>query len=181
MEKLKTPSVMMIFRITLIIMASIDIMGQSPSSIPIKAAFIIGLVILHLNDIYRNYYQLYKKNRIIYYISMSVSIIAIGLYVIQFDNIPLNIYFIFPIVEIFIYLPTIQIGLVILHIFMFVIGMFALKAGIQQALIPYFALMALIYLVRSNSREREKGNLLNAELMKANTKLKEITIFPHSR
>ncbi|WP_423802233.1 sensor histidine kinase [Neobacillus sp. SAB-20_R2A] len=176
MEKHKTPSVMMIFRIILIIMASIDIMGQSPSSIPIKAAFIIGLVILHLNDIYRNYYQLYEKNRIIYYISMSVSIIAIGLYVIQFDNIPLNIYFIFPIVEIFIYRPTIQIGLVILHIFMFVIGMFALKAGIQQALIPYLALMALIYLVRSNSREREKGNLLNAELMEANAKLKEITI-----
>jgi signal transduction histidine kinase len=107
---------------------------------------------------------------------MIVSIVGTGLYLIRFDSLPLNFYFVFPIVEIFLYRPWIQIGLLILHVFVFLSVMFVLKAGVQKALFPYLAMVVLIYLFRSNSREKERGNLLNAELIEANAKLKEITI-----
>lgn len=172
----KPPILIMIFRIILIVTTSIDIILRPELTIMLKTGFIFGMILLHLNDHFRNVYQLFEKNRILYTISMVASIVGTGLYLIRFDSLPLNFYFVFPIVEIFLYRPWIQIGLLILHVFVFVTVMIILKAGVQQALFPYLAMLLLIYLFRSNSREREKGNLLNVELMEANAKLKEITI-----
>ncbi|RID82404.1 histidine kinase [Peribacillus asahii] len=172
----KPPILIMIFRIILIVTTSIDIILRPQLAILLKAAFIFGIILLHMNDHFRNRYQLFESNRMLYYISMVASIVGTGLYLIQFDSLPLNFYFVFPIVEIFLYRPWIQIGLLIFHVFVFVTVMFVLKEGVQQALFPYLAMLLLIYLFRSSSREKEKGNLLNAELMEANIKLKEITI-----
>ncbi|HEY2421038.1 MAG TPA: sensor histidine kinase [Neobacillus sp.] len=176
MTKHKPPMIMIIFRIILIVSTSIDIILRPQIPDMLKATFIFGIILLHMNDHLRNRYQFFENNRIIYYISMMASIVGTGLYLIRFDSLPLNFYFVFPIVEIFLYRPLIQIGLLILHIFVFLIAMFFLKAGVQEALFPYLSMLLLIYLFRSNSREKEKGNLLNAELMEANAKLKEITI-----
>ncbi|MCM3569793.1 sensor histidine kinase [Neobacillus mesonae] len=176
MNKHKPPKILVIFRIILIVTISIDISLRPQIPIMLKAAFVFGIILLHVNDHLRNRYQLFENHRIIYYVSMTASIIGTGLYLIRFDSLPINFYFIFPIVEIFLYRPRIQIGMLILHLFVFITAVFVLKAGIQEALFPYLAMLLLIYLFRSNSREREKGNLLNAELMEANAKLKEITI-----
>ncbi|WHY85854.1 sensor histidine kinase [Neobacillus novalis] len=176
MTKHKPPMLMMIFRIILIVTTSIDIILRPQLAIILKAAFIFGILLLHLNDHLRNRFQFFENNRMIYYLSMMTSIVGTGLYLIRFDSLPLNFYFVFPIVEIFLYRPWIQIGLLILHVFVFLGAMFVLKAGVQEALFPYLAMLLLIYLFRSNSREKEKGNLLNAELMEAHAKLKEITI-----
>ncbi|ETI68334.1 sensor histidine kinase [Neobacillus vireti] len=176
MTKHKPPMIILMFRIILIVTTSIDILLRPQIAIMLKAAFIFGFILLHLNDHLRNRYQLFENNRKIYYLSMMGSIVGTGLYLIRFDSLPLNFYFVFPIVEIFLYRPWIQSGLLILHVFVFLSVMFVLKAGVQQALFPYLAMLLLIYLFRSNSREKEKGNLLNAELMEANAKLKEITI-----
>ncbi|ETI68350.1 sensor histidine kinase [Neobacillus vireti] len=176
MTKHKPPMVIMIFRIILIVTTSIDIILRPQIPLMLKVAFIFGIILLHMNDHLRNRYQFFENNRILYYISMMASIVGTGLYLIRFDSLPLNFYFVFPIVEIVLYRPWIQIGLLIFHVFVFLSVMFVLKAGVQEALLPYLAMLLLIYLFRSNSREKEKGNLLNAELMEANAKLKEITI-----
>ncbi|NRD76855.1 sensor histidine kinase [Bacillus sp. BRMEA1] len=176
MKRQNTIKIMVIFRLILILTASFDIMMRPYFSLPVKAVCIAGVIILHVNDYIRNYFQLFERNRIIYYISMAVGIIGSGLYLLPFDNIALNLYFIFPIVEIFLYRPTIQVGLLILHILVFLFDMVVLKEGIEKGLFPYVALLAMVYLFRINSREKEKGNLLNVELMEANAKLKEITI-----
>ncbi|MFK9093949.1 hypothetical protein [Bacillus salipaludis] len=86
MTKHKTPMIMVYFRGILIVTISIDIMMRPHISIALKIVFIIGVMLLHLNDHWRNRYQLFEKNRIIYYISMTISIVGTGLYLIQFDN-----------------------------------------------------------------------------------------------
>jgi len=176
MAKHEPPKIMIIFRIILILAASFDIISRPHFPLAAKVGFVIGILLLHLNDYGRNVYQLARQNRILYYLSMITSIVGTGWYLIAFDNLPLNIYFVFPLVEIFLYRPRIEIGLLLFHIAVFLSVMFVLEAGVQSALFPYLALIALIYLFRSNSREKEKGNLLNAELIEANAKLKEITI-----
>lgn len=176
LRKLTPPMLIMSFRIILFVTISIDIMLRPHIAIMLKAAFMFGMILLHLNDLLRNRYRFFEGKRILYYISMTVSIVGIGLYLIRFDSLPLNVYFVFPLVEVFLYRARIQMGLLILHVFVFLGGMLVVKASIQEALFPYLAMLLLIYLFRSNSREKEKGVLLNAELTAAHSKLKEITI-----
>lgn len=174
--KLQTTNIMIVFRIILIVTTSADILMRPQVSAMMKTALILGFIGLHLNDYIRNSVQFFERNRIPYVVSMIISIVGIGLYLFRFDTVPLNIYFIFPVVEIFLFHSRIQMGLLIFHVIVYIIGMFLLHEPVQKALLPYFALIATIYLFRSISKEKEKGNLLHAELIEANAKLKEITI-----
>lgn len=95
LTKHKPPMLMMIFRIILIVTTSIDIILRPQLAIILKAAFIFGILLLHLNDHLRNRFQFFENNRMIYYLSMMTSIVGTGLYLIRFDSLPLNFYFVF--------------------------------------------------------------------------------------
>jgi signal transduction histidine kinase len=51
-----------------------------------------------------------------------------------------------------------------------------LNADVTNSLFAYLAMLLLVYLFRTNSLQKKKGESLNVELSEANAKLKEITI-----
>lgn len=114
---------------------------------------------------------------------MATSITGIGLYIYQFDSFATSIYYVFPVVEIFVSSSAIQVSMLIVHVLVYLCTIYALKVDIKEALLPYISMLLIVYLFRGNNLEKEKGKLLNAQLLEANSKLltyskdiKELTI-----
>ncbi|WP_222708674.1 sensor histidine kinase [Paenibacillus sp. N3.4] len=158
------------------ILISFDIVMRTHLSAGMKAVYIVGIFVLQTNDYCRNTYPLFRRNRMLYYVSMAAGIAATGFYLIQFDSLAISIYYIFPVVEIFLTCSTIQIGMLIFHAMVFLFTMYTLKANPENALFSYLSMFVLVFMFRVHSDERKKGQLLTTELVAANAKLKEITI-----
>lgn len=160
--------------ITLVIAYGIWTHSDLPSGE--SAAFIAGILALQANDIWRNQSRLYHRHKLLYYGSMAASIVGTGWCLTQFDYLAINVYFVFPVVEMFMTGSAIQIGLLIFHVFVFLWTMYALKASPQNALLSYAATLFLVFLFRAHSMEKRRGRQLNAELTEAQAKLREAAV-----
>jgi signal transduction histidine kinase len=153
-----------------------EIVVQSSLSSGMKAFCIAGIVLMQINDVIRYRKRLSRRHRLLYMISMVINIAAIGVYMELFNSVAASIYYTFPIVEIFLIGRRIQIGIVAFHVLVYLTAVYVSKTDVQNAVISYLATLLVVYLFREISLEREKGQLLNAELAEAHAKLKEITI-----
>ncbi|MCL6459730.1 MAG: sensor histidine kinase, partial [Gorillibacterium sp.] len=168
---------LLVLRVFILIIILFEIVMRSHFSVEVKALFIVGILIIQANDFCRyRFPSFFAENRRVHDASIVASIAGIGLYMIQFDNLGTEIYFVFPIVELFLYSSKIKISLLVFHVMVFLSTMYALKTNIEASLFSYSAMLLLVYLFRSNSLQKKKGDLLNVELLEANAKLKEITI-----
>ncbi|MBM7650914.1 sensor histidine kinase [Neobacillus cucumis] len=172
----KSGKMLWAFKTVLILSIFYDIVTRDGLSVEMKAAWITGILLMQANDFFRTRYRLWNRNRLLYTVSMLVNIALIGIYMVMFDNAATSVYYVFPLAEIFLSGGSIPKGIVSIHVLVYLAGMIAAKADVQTSLISYIAIFMLVYLFRAVSLEREKGQLLNAELVEAHAKLKEITI-----
>lgn len=159
-----------VFYILFGILTSLDL------SIGMKAVSIVGILLMQGNDFARMQYRLSERHRVLYILSMVINIAAIGIYMVLFDSVATGIYYVFPIAEIFLSRRSIQTGIVVFHVLVYLASMYALNADVQDSLMTYFATLLLVYLFRGIGLEREKRELLDAELAEAHAKLKENAI-----
>jgi signal transduction histidine kinase len=164
------------FKAVIVFLILYEIVTRESLSAKMKAIFIAGILLMQANDFFRNQYRLSERHRVLYTVSMVVNIAAIGVYMVLFDSVATSIYYVFPIVEIFLSGRSILNGTVAIHFLVYLAAMYVSKADVQNSLMSYFAMLLLVYLFRGISLEKEKGQLLNAELAEAHAKLKEITI-----
>ena len=176
MIKDKPLFLLLLFRIVIVLFVAVDVVTRYELSTVVKAATIAGILAIQANDFGRATLPFFKRKRSWYALSMVASIIGIGLYMIFFDNPAVDLYYFFPLAEIFLYSTRLEVGLVIVHILVFLTAMIMLKASVVSSVIPYMAMLMLVYLFRNNSLQRKKNVTLSAELLEANAKLKEITI-----
>jgi signal transduction histidine kinase len=176
MANSKSGKMVWAFKAVIVLSILYEIVNQESLSAEMKAVWITGILLIQANDFFRTYFHLLERYRILYTASMVVNIAVIGIYMVLFDSTVTGIYYVFPLVEIFLSGQSLQKGIVAFHVLVYLAGMVMAKADVQQSLIPYMAMLLLVYLFRAISLEREKGQLLNAELAEAHAKLKEITI-----
>jgi signal transduction histidine kinase len=164
------------FKAVIVISILYEIVTRESLSTEMKAVWVTGMLLMQANDFFRSHYRLLERNRILYTVSMVVNIGVVGFYMVLFDSPATGVYYVFPLVEIFLTGRQVQTGIVAFHVLVYLVGMVLAKADVQKSLIPYMAMLLLVYLFRAISLEREKGQFLNAELVEAHAKLKEITI-----
>jgi signal transduction histidine kinase len=168
---------MLAFRVAILLLVLYEILMQPHLSAEVRAAYIAGILLIQVNDYLRvQLYLFFRINRMLYYGSMAASIAGIGFYMVQFDSLATNVYFIFPVIEMFLYSSKIQPGVLALHMAVFTYTLIQLNADVTNSLFAYLAMLLLVYLFRTNSLQKKKGESLNVELSEANAKLKEITI-----
>lgn len=142
----------------------------------LKAVYLAGLMIMLANDFIRRKNRALSRYRYLNSFSMVINIAAIGFYLVLFNSVATSIYYIFPIVEVFLISSRVRIGIVAVHIFVYLVAMYIMKADVSSSLISYSATLLLVFLFRGVSLERGKRLLLSAELVETHAKLKEITI-----
>ncbi len=144
------------FKVVISFLILYEIVAREGFSTEMKAVWITGILLLQANDFFRNHYRLWECYRILYTVSMVVNIAVIGIYMVLFDSPATGIYYVFPLVEVFLTGRSIQTGIVAVHVVVYLAGMVMAKADVQEALIPYMAMLLLVYLFRAISLEREK-------------------------
>lgn len=164
------------FKAVIVCLILYEIVTQESVSVGMKAVFIAGILLMQVNDYVRKQVRLLERHCVWYYVSMIVNVAAIGVYMVLFDSAATSIYYVFPIVEVFLISRAIQTGIVMIHVIVYLAGMYVAKADVQQSLISYFGMLLLVYLFRGIGLEREKSQMLHVELAEVHAKLKEITI-----
>ncbi|MGG1397959.1 sensor histidine kinase [Bacillus salipaludis] len=164
------------FKAVIVLSILYEIVTSESLSIEMKAVWVTVILLLQANDFFRNRYRLLERYPILYKVPLVVNIAVIGIFMVLFDSPLTGIYYVFPLAEIFLSSQSLQKGIIAFHVIVFFTGMVIVKADVQTSLIPYLAMLLLVYLFRAISLEREKGQLLSAELVEAHAKLKEITI-----
>jgi signal transduction histidine kinase len=173
---LNSKSIRMALKTVFIILILYEIVTSSSLSVGMKAVCIAGILMMQANDYFRIHYRLSELHRALYTVSMVVNIAAIAVYMVLFDSAATGIYYIYPIVEMFLAGRSIDKGIMGFHVIVYLAAMYVSKADVQNSLIAYFAILLLVYLFRGISLERAKGQLLHTELAEAHAKLREITI-----
>ncbi len=135
-------------------------------------ALVCGMILLILNDLLR-YYRMKRRSGIIYFLSITVSIVGTGLYAFWLNSLPAGIYYLFPLIELIIYSERILFPLIILHSGLFIIANYILKDLTIRNLVIYISITMIIYLYRKNIDERREIELINKELVNANKQLME--------
>ncbi|WP_223068677.1 sensor histidine kinase [Paenibacillus caui] len=173
-----------ILRACVIIIIEGQILMQHDLSGGMKAFMAAGIVLLQLNDYVRHTWQVIGTRRPLYLLSIIVSIVGIDWYMYRLESFAASIFYVFPLFEIFVRSGSVQIGLLSFHALLYLFTVIiAMKSSIQDSVLPYLAIVNVIYFFRQNHLEKEKGEWLNAQLMEANAKLlahsqdiKEMTI-----
>lgn len=158
-------------RAVIVAVTDMQIMLEHDLAGRLKAAYAIGIFLLQLNDFGRSRYPLIRRNRPLYGLSVTASIIVSGLYMYRFDSFALSIYYVFPLFEIFVRHSAIKLRLLSLHALVYLCLMYALKSDLKGALLPYAAILLVVYFFRQTHLEKEKSESLNAQLLEANAKL----------
>ncbi|HEY2421321.1 MAG TPA: sensor histidine kinase [Neobacillus sp.] len=176
MLNIKSMKMALALKVVIVSIIMYEIVTDHRISAGMKAVCIVAILLMQVNDVIRSHYRLAERHRLLFIFSMVINIAAIGVYMEQFNSVATSIYFIYPLVEIFLIGRKIQTGIVVFHVFVYLAAVYVSKTDIQNAIISYLATLLLVYLFRGISLEREKGQLLNTELAEAHVKLKEITI-----
>ncbi|MEJ8547444.1 sensor histidine kinase [Brevibacillus borstelensis] len=171
MKNKHTTLMIMVLRIALVLLIEADILARPNLSPMMKTLFAIGIPLIQANDYIRHAYRLLSTNRKLYYLSMSVSIVGIGLYMFQFNSSATSVYYVFPAIELFLGTGAFPASMLVLHALVYVCAALALKAGLKEALFPYLGMLLVVYLIRQINLEKEKGEAANAQLLKANAQL----------
>ncbi|MHC0038355.1 sensor histidine kinase [Pseudoneobacillus sp. C159] len=175
---LSSKSMKMVWALKAVLVSIImyEIVTYASLSMEMKSFAIGGIVLMQGNDLLRTYYRLRERHRILYIVSMIINIAATGIYLELFDIGAISIYFIYPIVEVFLTGRKILFIIVGFHMFVYMTAVYMAKTDVQNALLSYLATLLLVYLFREISIERQKGQLLSTELAEVHAKLKEVTI-----
>ncbi|MEH7883395.1 sensor histidine kinase [Bacillus sp. JJ1609] len=173
---LNSKSIRIAFKMLVVSLILYEILTNSSLSVAMRAIFIAGIVMLQANDFLRIHFRLSERHRALYTVSMVVNISAIAVCMVLLDSAATGLYYIFPIVEMFLSGRSIDKGIMLLHGIVYLAAMYVAKADVQNSLLSYFATLLLIYLFRGISLERGKSQLLHAELAEAHAKLREVTI-----
>lgn len=176
MAKDKPVLLLLVFRIIIVLFVAIDVVTRYELAAAVKFAAIAGILAIQANDFARAALPRFKRSRGWFAASMTVSMTGIGLFMILFDSPASNLYYFFPLAELFLYSSRLEVFLIALHVLIFLAAMIILQAKVMSSVIPYLAMLMLVYLFRNNSLQRRKNVSLSAELLEANAKLKEITI-----
>jgi signal transduction histidine kinase len=176
LNKDKPIALLLAFRAAVTLLIAYAIWTHPGLSDGARTAFTAGILALQANDLWRNYYRLVQRSKLLYYSSIIASIAGTGIYLVQFDHLAVNIYFVFPVVEMLMAGSAIPYGLLAVHVLVALMTMYALKAAPQNALFSYLAMLFLVFLFRAHSLERKKGQLLSAELTEAQAQLKEAAV-----
>jgi signal transduction histidine kinase len=172
----KSMKMALALKVVIISIIMYEIVTDHRLSAGMKAVCIVGIVLMQVNDVIRSHYRLSERHRFLFIVSMVINIAAIGVYMELFNSVATSIYFIYPLVEIFLVGQKIQTGIVVFHVFVYLAAVYVSKTDFLNVVISYLATLLLVYLFRGISLEREKGQLLHAELAEAHAKLKEVTI-----
>lgn len=172
----KSKKMVWAFQAVIVLSILSEILTSGSLSTGIKAVCITGILLMQVNDFFRKNYRHSERHQVLFIISMVVNIVGIAVLMVMFGGAATGVYYIFPLVEIFLSGKSLLKGIVIFHVLVFLAGVLISKADVQTSLISYFALLLLVFLFRGLNLEREKGQILNAELAEAHAKLKEITI-----
>lgn len=157
-------------RLTMVILIAVDILLRHSMPASTKALFISGLLALEANQYWRNKRKLQEQSRLLYCVSMAASIVGTTIYITQLDTLATNIYYVFPVLEIFLG-KSLHTGLLVFHFLMYLASAYVHHTNLEVALMPYLAMMVVVYLFRSNHLQQIKAEQLNAELAEANAKL----------
>jgi len=163
-------------KVVLSVIICYELLEQSGLSVNVKAGLVGGLVFMLLNDFYRNRLRLSERHRMLYVCSLMANMVILSIYLVLLDSAATGVYYIFPIAEIFLTGRSILYSVVIVHVLVYLSAALIAKADLTETMLPYFAILLLVYLFRGISLEREKSELLHAELAEANAKLKEVII-----
>ncbi|WML49518.1 hypothetical protein RCG23_05890 [Neobacillus sp. PS3-34] len=155
---LNTKSIGMALKTVLVILILFEIVTSTSHSIGMKTVFVAGILMMQANDFLRIHYRLLERHRALYMISMVVNIAAIAVYMVLFDSPATGIYYIFPIVEMFLSSRSVHIGIMVFHVIVYLAAMYVAKADVQNSLMTYSATLLLVFLFRGISLEREKAD-----------------------
>lgn len=133
---------------------------------------VCGIIILFLNELLRHYW-IKSRFGILYYLSITMTIVGAGFVAFWLNSLPAGIYYLFPLIELIIDSDKIIYPLTILHIGLFMITNYLLKDLTLRNLITYISIFMVIYLYRRNIEEKRVIELINHELINANIQLKE--------
>lgn len=160
-----------VLRATLTLLVEMDILSRSYLSDSEKFLFAAGILLLQANDFLRFSSHLLSRNRILYGLSMSTTIIGIGLYMFYFNSSATSVYFVFSVVEMFLNSGAFPVIMLAIHVFVYVCTLVALHIGWKEGLFPYIAMLLVVYLLRQIHLEKDKGQRLNNQLRESNARL----------
>ncbi len=173
---------MIFFRCVLLLFICIGIYNFSEIDFKTKIIFAVINVLLQANDILRT--QILKNKKILYKVSIYVSILVIGFFMYRINTLEINIYYIFPIAEIMVHHKEIPVDTLILHgIVYFLACTFTAHHNInfvdanyfvRNILISYIMSVGLVYLFRNNKLKNDELRKVNGELKTANATLENI-------
>ncbi|AWB46500.1 hypothetical protein DCC85_21565 [Paenibacillus sp. CAA11] len=170
-------------RIVMVLTIATDVLTYGHFSLIQRIGLLLGLLLIQLNDLLRVCFLRSRKNSMLDQLSLAVSILSIGAYIYALDTFATNVYYIFPIFEMFMGAASIRLWLLALHALVYLGLGYSLNASLQDMPLSYLATLLVVFLFRQNQLEKNKVKILNEELLTANTKLlenakqlKEITI-----
>ncbi|MGD8190662.1 sensor histidine kinase [Brevibacillus ginsengisoli] len=158
-------------RLAIVLLVEVDILSGHTLSNTTKLLFAAGILLIQANDYWRHRYHLLSRNRGLYYLSMSTSIVGISLYMYQFNSSAASVYYIFPLIELFLTSGVFPMSMLALHVLVYVWTLTTLQVGLEEGLFTYLAILLVVYLFRQNNLEKEKVQQLNSQLKEANVQL----------
>ena len=161
-----------IFRISVTCIVIFECVAVRFHSPWMQLASIGGMLLLVLNDILRNHYGKLKSGWIAS-CSFVVSIIGAGLYAFWLNTLPASIFFLFPLIEIFLGRDKISYPLLVLYSGIFIVENLLLNDLSVNNLVTYVSIVVVMYLYKNNVDQRQKTNSLNESLITANQQLTE--------
>lgn len=161
-----------IFRISITCIVIFECVALRFHSVWMQLVSIGGMLLLVINDIFRNYY-VKRKSGWISSCSIVVGMIGAGLYAFWLNTLPSSIYFLFPLIELFFGREKIPYPLLFLNFGIFIGGNLLLNDLSVNNLVTYVSIVVVIYLYKINVDERQKTNSLNQRLLAANQQLTE--------
>ncbi|WP_334074555.1 MULTISPECIES: sensor histidine kinase [Paenibacillus] len=173
MNLVKTNLTIWILRIVVVLTIAIDMLSNKHFTLSKFIWLLFGLMLIQLNDLLRVYVLKNRRNNGLYQLSLAFSILSIALYVYLLDSFATNIYYIFPIFEMFMGAAMVRLWLLALHAAVYLGLVYSLNSSLQDTLLSYLATLLVVFLFRQNQLEKNKVKSLNEELLTANIKLLE--------
>lgn len=180
MDKITNKTYIIVLKYVAFASIIIDIILKNTINGNEKFIMLLVTMLLIANDYYR-IYKLKKHIKLTFYLSLAMTIIGAGFLYYRLDSLGINVYFIFPLVEVLLYSGKVPIPLFILHFITFsAINISQLKVisiyKVAYVVLNYLLISLIIYLYRGIKVEKDKVDKLNLELKDYSNKIEELTV-----